>query len=125
MGEAMDDFLSRLRALCLSLPETTERLSHDTPTWFVRDKRVFVIFSAPPGDAPIAFWCPAPVGVQAALLAAQPARFFAPPYVGPRGWIGVVLDPEVDRNEVGEIVREAYRLVAPKRLVAAMDASGD
>jgi hypothetical protein len=69
------------------------------------------------------FWCAAPPGVQEALVGSDPGRFFRPPYVGGRGWLGVYLDvPGVDWDEIAEIVADAYREVAPKRLAAVLDA---
>ncbi|MBA3418429.1 MAG: MmcQ/YjbR family DNA-binding protein [Geodermatophilaceae bacterium] len=119
----MSDPLESLRSLCLALPETTERRSHGEPTWFVRDKKVFVMFADHHHDDRTAFWCAAPGGEQEAQVAAAPERFFRPPYVGGRGWLGVWLDVPVDWSEIEEIVREAYRQVAPKRLVAELDAT--
>jgi len=117
------DALDRLRALCLALPEATEKISHGEPTWFVR--KVFVTFAGRHHDDRVAFWCAAPPGVQEALVASDPQRFFRPPYVGVRGWLGVYLDvPGVDWEEIGEIVVEAYRTVAPKRLAARVDVAG-
>jgi hypothetical protein len=117
--------LDRVRALCLALPEATERLSHGAPTFFVRDRVSYVTFHDDHhGDGRLALWCAAPDGVQAELVAAEPERFFRPPYVGHRGWLGVRLDRDPDWTEVGEIVRDAYRQVAPKSLVARLD-SGD
>lgn len=118
------DALDRLRALCLALPEVTEKISHGEPTWFVR--KVFVTFAGRHHDERVAFWCAAPPGVQEALVAGDPERFFRPPYVGVRGWLGVYLDvPGVDWEEIGEIVTDAYRTVAPKRLAAQLDARLD
>ena len=115
------DPLPRLRALCLALPEATEKLSHGEPTWFVR--KVFVTFAGRHHDDRVAFWCAAPPGVQEALVGSDPLRFFRPPYVGGRGWLGVYLDvPGVDWAEIAEIVADAYREVAPKRLAAQLDA---
>ncbi len=112
--------LARLRALCLALPEATEKLSHGEPTWFVG--KVFVTFAGRHHDDRVAFWCAAPPGVQEALVGSDPGRFFRPPYVGGRGWLGVYLDvPGVDWTEVAEIVADAYRTVAPKRLAARLD----
>jgi ankyrin repeat protein len=108
--------LDRLRTLCLNLPETTERLSHGEPTWFIRDKKTFVMYADRHHDDRIAFWCAAPMGAQAAMVSAEPTRFFSPPYVGCRGWIGVWLDIPVDWEEIEQIVTDAYRAVAPKRL---------
>ncbi|GAA1282397.1 MmcQ/YjbR family DNA-binding protein [Pseudonocardia aurantiaca] len=114
------DPLARLRALCLALPEVTEKLSHGEPTWFVR--RTFVMYADHHHDDRLAFWCAAPPGVQEELVAADPSRFFRPPYVGGRGWLGVYLDIEApDWAEIGEIVTDAYRQVAPKKQLARLD----
>jgi hypothetical protein len=122
--DPVEEPLSRLRAICMSLPEATERLSHGEPTWFVAGKKTFATYADHHHDDRLAFWCPAPEGVQGEMVAAEPDRFFAPPYVGGRGWLGVRLDREVDWDEVAGIVAEAYRLVAPRKLVARLD-SGD
>jgi len=116
------DSLGRLRKLCLALPEATERLSHGEPTWFVRDKKVFVMYADHHHDDRVAFWCAAPAGAQEMLVAAYPERFFVPPYVGHRGWLGVWLDVPVDWDEIADLVSEAYRTVAPRRLVAELEA---
>ncbi|HSL33756.1 MAG TPA: MmcQ/YjbR family DNA-binding protein [Candidatus Limnocylindrales bacterium] len=75
-----DEPLARLRAICLALPGATERLSHGEPTWFVEDKRVFVTYADHHHDDRLAFWCAAPGGLQEALVASSPERFFVPPY---------------------------------------------
>jgi hypothetical protein len=114
------DPLARLRALCLALPEVTEKVSHGEPTWFVR--RTFVMYADRHHDDRVAFWCAAPPGVQEELVAAAPTRFFRPPYVGGRGWLGVYLDvDDVDWDEIGEIVLDAYRVIAPRKLAALLD----
>ena len=114
--------LEKLRKICLSFPEASERISHGEPTWFVRGKRAFVTFSDHHHDDRLAFWCAAPPGEQETMVASDPERFFVPPYVGHRGWLGVHLDvPSVDWQEIAEIVEEAYREVAPPRLVAELD----
>ncbi len=121
----IDDPLERLRAICLALPETTERLSHGEPTFFVRNKKVFVTYADHHHDDRLSFWCHAPAGAQQALVESDPQRFFAPPYVGGRGWIGVYLDVERDDafwTEIAELVQDAYRMVAPRALVARLDA---
>ncbi|WP_020580238.1 MmcQ/YjbR family DNA-binding protein [Actinopolymorpha alba] len=118
------DPLERLRPICLSLPEVTERLSHGEPTWFVRDRKAFVMYANYHHSDRLGFWCAAPDGVQAMLVDQEPEAFFRPPYVGHRGWLGVYLDVEVDWDRVSEIVEDAYRTVAPKRLLAHLDASG-
>jgi len=117
------DVLTRLRGICLALPEVEERLSHGEPAWFVRAKRLFVTFADRHHDDRVACWCAAPPGAQEALVAHHPERFFRPPYVGHRGWLGVYLDVPVDWDEVAELVCDAYLLVAPKGLAAALAAS--
>ena len=115
--------LARIRRLCLALPETSERLSHGSPTWFIREKRSFVMYlDDHHGDGRLAIWCAAPAGVQEQLVEQEPGRFFRPPYVGHRGWLGVQLDVDPDWGEMAEICADAYRQVAPKTLVAALDA---
>lgn len=114
--------LERLRQLCLSYPEVSERLSHSEPTWFIREKKTFVMFSNHHHGGPLGFWCPAPPGAQEMLVDAAPDRFFRPPYVGHRGWLGVRLDVEVDWDEVERVVDDAYRTVAPRKLVELLDA---
>jgi hypothetical protein len=122
-GRALpSDPLEPLRALCLALPEATERLSHGEPTWFVRGKKVFVTYADHHHDDRVGFWCAAPPGAREALVAEDSTRFFVPPYVGVRGWLGVRLDVPVDWDEIQELVTDAYRAVAPKRLVAQLDA---
>jgi hypothetical protein len=118
-----EDPLARLRRLCLALPQTTERPSHGEPAWFVRGRVSFVTYADHHHDDRLAFWCAAPPGAQAALVAANPERFFVPPYVGRRGWLGVRLDVPVDWDEIAELVEDAYRTVAPRRLLAELDAS--
>jgi hypothetical protein len=114
------DPLESLRRLCLSLPETTERLSHGEPTWFVRGKKTFVTYADHHHDDMLGFWCPAPPGAQEELVAAEPERFYRPPYVGHRGWLGVRLDVDVDWAEIAQIVADAYRMIAPKSLIAQL-----
>lgn len=110
------DPLDRLRRLCLALPETTERLSHGEPSWFVRGKRLFVTYADHHHDDRLAFWCASGPEVRDALVASSPDRFFVPPYVGHRGWLGVRLDVPVDWEEVAGVVEDAYSAVAfPER----------
>jgi hypothetical protein len=122
-GSMRRDPLACLRDRCLTLPEVTERLSHGEPTWFIRQKKSFVMYADHHHDDRLAFWCAAPPGDQESMIASDPERFFRPPYVGHRGWLGVYLDVPVDWDEVAEIVEEAYRMVAPARLVAQLDAA--
>ena len=120
-----EDLLETLRKLCLALPETTERLSHGEPTWFIRGKKTFVTYANHHHDDVLAFWCAAPDGAQEALVTADPGRFFVPSYVGSRGWLGVRLDVESDWDQIADLVLDAYRTVAPKRLVAELDRPRD
>lgn len=95
--------LGRLRALCMALPEATERLSHGEPTWFVRGKKVFVMFAGRHHDDRVAFWSATTAEERDGLVAQDPGRFFVPPYVGVRGWLGVYLDvDDVDWPEIAE-----------------------
>src|SRR2546422_3258756 len=112
--------LERIRGVCLALPETNERPSHGAPTFFVRDKRPFVmVLTDHHGDGRFAIWCAAPAGLQQMLVEADPERFFVPPYVGHRGWLGVRLDRKLDWDELAGIVEDAYAEVAPPKLVEA------
>jgi hypothetical protein len=121
----MTDPVQRLRRVCLALPEVTERLSHGEPSFFIRDKKQFVsLDNHHHGAEHLAFWCPAPPGVQEELIAENPEQYFRPPYVGHRGWLGVRIDLEPDWAEISEIVRDAYRQVAPKGLIARLDEAG-
>jgi hypothetical protein len=115
-----DAALTRIRRICLGLPETSERLSHGAPTFFVRGKRAFtMVLSNHHGDGRFAIWCAAPDGMQRLLVEADPERFFVPPYVGHRGWLGVRLDRGLDWGELAGIVEDAYAEVAPSKLVEA------
>ena len=76
------------------------------------------------GDGRFAVWCAAPEGIQRMLVEADPERFFVPPYVGHRGWLGVRLDRALDWDELAGIAEDAYAEVAPARLVEAARRSG-
>jgi hypothetical protein len=117
--------LDGLRGLCLALPETSERLSHGAPTFFVREKRAFLmVLTNHHGDGRFAIWCAAAPGMQEMLVEADPDRFFRPPYVGHRGWLGMRLDRGLDRDELAGIVEDAYAEVAPPGLVEAARLAG-
>ncbi|HJQ74161.1 MAG TPA: MmcQ/YjbR family DNA-binding protein [Gaiellaceae bacterium] len=112
--------LEAVREICLGLPETSERPSHGEPTFFVGGKRSFAsVWDSHHGDGRFALICAAPDGMQAALVEADPERFFVPAYVGHRGWIGVRLDRGFHRDELAGIVEDAYAKVAPPKLVEA------
>lgn len=115
--------LAKVRKICLALPEVTERLSHGAPTFFAGKKTMVMFVNDHHGDGRLALWVAAPPGVQEEMVRLEPERFFRPPYVGPRGWLGVRLDKRPDWQEVGDIVEEAYRTVAIKRLLTQLEAS--
>ena len=117
--------VDRLRRICLALPEADEKVSHGEPTWFAGTGKVFAMLDDHHHGSPhLSVWLPAPAGVQEALVGSDPDRYFRPPYVGPRGWIGVVLDTRPDWRVVAGLVEEAYRQVASRRLIARLDARG-
>jgi len=110
-----DGARERLRAICLALPEAAEKETWGDPTYRVGD-RIFAMEKR--GDGRISVWCKAPEGSQSVLVGADPERFFVPPDVGHRGWVGMRLDASPDWDEVSTVVRRSYRLIAPKRLAA-------
>lgn len=118
-----DDALNRLRAICFVLPEVSERVSHGSQSFFIREKKVLCSFHPDGihGEHGMSIWAPAPPGVQDQLVEDEPERFYRPPYVGGRGWVGVRLDRDVDWDEIDGIVRDSYRLVAPKILARQLD----
>ena len=124
MANKADRTLDRLRALCFELPEVSERLSHGSPSFFIRGKKLLCSFQPDGhhGRHGLSMWAPAPSGVQEQLVDDEPDRFYRPPYVGVHGWIGVSLEQDVDWEEIDGIVRDAYRYVAPKTLARQLDA---
>jgi hypothetical protein len=110
-----------VRRLCLALPEVTERVSHGEPCWFVRDKKMFAMYAEHHHDDILACWLAAAPGEQEALIELDPSRFFRPPYVGTRGWIGVRLDVAQAEPPLAELVTDAYRTVAPAGLSAQLE----
>jgi hypothetical protein len=116
--------LTQVREICLALPEVTEKLSHGAPTWFAGKKTFVMFLDDHHGDGRLALWVAAPPGVQHDMVEQEPERFFVPPYVGPRGWLGVRLDRAPDWDEVADIVEEAYRQVAIQRLLKQLDSHG-
>jgi len=115
--------LRMVRAAALRWPETSERMSHGGPAFFVRGKRCFVMFlDDHHQDGRLAIWCAAPDGVQQEMVETEPDRFFRPPYVGHRGWLGVQL-LDVTQAELDVIVLDAYRQMAPRRLLDQVSAT--
>jgi len=105
--------LARIRRICLALPEATEKEAWGAPTFRVRD-RIFVMFvNNHHGDGRLAIWCNADRDAQVALVDADPRRFFVPPYVGPRGWIGIRLDRRPNWAVVAALIEGGHRKVAP------------
>jgi len=114
--------IGRLRKICAALPEANEKLSHGEPTWFAGKGKVFATVDDHHHGAPhLSVWLPMPLGAQEALIDADPERYFRPPYVGPSGWVGVVLDTRPDWGVVAGLVREAYLHVATAKLKKRLD----
>ena len=112
--------LEKLRMICMSLPEATERLSHGEPCWFVAKGRCFASYADHHHDDRVSVWLAAPTGIQEVLIASEPSKFFRPSYVGVKGWIGVYLDVPTDWDEVEELVLESYRCVATPKYLAML-----
>ncbi len=113
-----DEPLNHLRTICLAFPEAIEAGGVGTPTFKVRDK-IFTMRHQV--DGRMSMWCKAPSGAQEVLVGSNPEQFFVPPYVGHHGWVGVWLDVEVDWDLVADLIRDSYRMTAPKRLSAQLD----
>ena len=112
--------VQRLRKICLALPEATEKIAWGEPTWRVRGKLFAQLDDHHHGAEHLAVWLPAPLGEQEAMIFTDPERFFRPPYVGPRGWVGVRIDRRPNWAQVANLVEQAYRHVAPARVLAAL-----
>ena len=113
--------IERLRRICLALPEATEKEAWSEPTWRVKGKMFAQMDDYHHGSPHCAVWLPSTIEAQEALIAADPKRFFRPAYVGHKGWVGVVLDTGPDWAVVAELVRDAYRRIAPAKLAALVD----
>jgi hypothetical protein len=117
-----DELERNIRAICLEFPDATEKLSHGSPAFFAgRQFTMLWTDGHHEHDFPH-LWCAAPEGTQSALIASDPQRYFRPPYVGSRGWIGVRLDGALDLEELEMLLEDAYRCVATKRQLAQLDA---
>jgi hypothetical protein len=114
--------LSRIRRICSALPGTSERLSHGEPTFFVGDKTFAMFANNHHHDGHVAVWAAAAPGTQPTLIRTSPAKFFRPPYVGVRGWVGIELD-QVSDDELAYHLLAAWRYIAPPRLKATVDSA--
>ena len=112
-----EEHLQRIRRICHGLPETTEKLSHGEPTFFVR-KKVYVMFANNHhNDGHVAVWLPVAPGSQPTLVGNWPSTYFVPPYVGVKGWVGIEL-ANISDEELAVHITEAWRMIAPKKLTA-------
>lgn len=115
----------RVRAICVALPKVTERLSHGEATWFVDDQKTFVSMSDHHHDDRVSVCFAAAIGVQESLVVGDPHRYFRPPYVGGRGWVGAYLDGTTDDGPdwdvLAELITDAWLLIAPFKLHALLD----
>jgi predicted DNA-binding protein (MmcQ/YjbR family) len=110
------DLNQAVREVCLWLPEAEEFISHGSPNFRVRGKTFATYAVNHHGDGRVALWLNAPPGAQELHVQAEPTHFFVPAYVGPRGWLGVILDRGIPWKRVAALVREAYDKVAPSDL---------
>lgn len=119
-----DAAIARLRAICLALPEAKEKPfgGHTAPAFRVREK-LFVMTSEPGYNPRLSMQCKAGPGAQDVLVHSDPDRFFVPKYTGHNGWVGIHLDGKPDWGLIDELVRESYRMIAPKRLAAQVTPS--
>jgi hypothetical protein len=115
--------IARLRKLCLALPEAHEVEAWGEPTFRVKNK-IFAMYASANnhhGGGRHAVWCKAAPVNQRLMVDAEPDRFFVPPYVGPSGWIGVWLEGKVDWEELSDLLKDSYRMIAPKKLLARLE----
>jgi predicted DNA-binding protein (MmcQ/YjbR family) len=117
-----EDLVSRLREICLELPEAEEKIAWSTPTFRVGGKIFAQYEEYLHGDTRIGVWCKAPDGMQEALVSTEPDAFYIPPYVGHKGWVAARLDLDPDWDQVRMVIEESYRLTAPKRALKALEA---
>lgn len=116
--------LDRVREIIESLPETSEKLSHGSPTWWGGRKTFATYHDGSYDEGRRSVWIKAPEGAQEALISADPDKFFRPKYLGPSGWVGLRLEGEVDWGEVRHLLEQGYRMVAPKRAIRVLDGEG-
>ena len=112
----------KIQAICLALPEAEERETWEVQTFRVRDK-IFAMYGE--GTDGPRVTCKAPAGVQQILVGSDPARFYVPPYVGHKGWIGIRLDDSADWTEIGSLIERSWRMTAPKKLLSALSSGAE
>jgi hypothetical protein len=110
------DIYEAVREACLWLPEAEEFTSHGSPNFRARGKTFATYVVNHHGDGRVALWLNAPPGSQEQHVRSEPAHFFVPPYVGPRGWLGVILDRGIDWKRIPHLIRESYEKIAPADL---------
>ncbi len=115
---------TRLHGLVERLPDVVAQDGHGHTGYMLRGRRIGWLLVDHHGDGRLALWVKAPEGEQRALVGGDPDRYFVPAYLGPRGWVGVNLDPpsEPDWGEIDALVEQAWRMTATKRAIAAFDA---
>ena len=116
--------LDRVRGLCLALPDAHEVEAWGEPTFRVKNK-LFAMFASSAnhhGAGRPGLWIKSAAVTQDMLVRAEPVRYFVPPYVGKSGWVGAYLDKRPDWEVIDDLLRDAYRLTAPKKLAAKLDA---
>lgn len=113
--------LEKVRALCLSFPETSEKEAWGSPTFRVKNKMFAMYMDNHHGDGRVALWCNTDADERDALVAGDSDRFFVPPYMGPRGWLGVRLDKRLGWKRIGILAEESWRRTAPARVRALLD----
>jgi hypothetical protein len=117
--------LGRVRKIIEQWPETDERVSHGSPTWWGGKKTFASFHDNHHGDGRVAIWVKGTFELQGDLVDTDPDSFFVPPYVGPSGWFGIRLDVDVDWGTVEDLLEEGYRSVAPKRALALLGPDDD
>jgi predicted DNA-binding protein (MmcQ/YjbR family) len=120
MGKAKEEArLARLTTICLALPEATREVMGSHAGFRVRKKTFAYFLNDHHGDGIVSVCAKVLPGDNTALISAQPARFYMPAYIGPKGWVALRLDRgAVDWKEVAELAETSYELVAPKSLAA-------
>jgi hypothetical protein len=110
-----EEHIGRVRRICARFPETTEKLSHGEPTFFVRKKAFAMISNNHHNDGHLAVWIPAAAGVQEMLVSTFPDKYYRPPYVGVKGWVAIEL-PSVTNEELATRLLDAWTLIAPPKI---------